>query len=82
MSVLPALAAPFFDNHSGLAAVNFRRQDQFANSFGRVRLHRGSDMCVDVCGYPLAGVVEAVLNDLHRYAGFEGDGCPAVTNCC
>ena len=36
-------------------------------------------MGVDVGGDSFAGVVESVLDDFHRDAGFERDGRPAVT---
>ena len=38
-------------------------------------------MGIDVGGNSLTGVVESVLDDLHRHAGFEGDGCPSVSKC-
>ena len=43
-----------------------------------VGLEGAADVGVDVGGDAFAGVVEAVLDDLHRDAGFEGEGGPTV----
>ena len=41
------------------------------NSLRSVRLQWCSNVRIDVGGDSFAGVVEAVLNDLHRHARFE-----------
>ncbi len=54
------------------------RQNQACHSLGRVGLERRSDVGIDVGGDAFAGVIESVLDNLHRDTSFEGQGCPAV----
>src|SRR6266540_5917595 len=54
-------------------------EDQRSDALCGVGLQRCSNAGVDVGGDSLAGVVEPVLDHLHRDAGFERQGCPAVS---
>lgn len=55
------------------------RQNQPGDSLRDVRLQGCAHVSAGVRGDALARVVQAILDDLHRNAGFEGDGCPAVS---
>ena len=54
-------------------------QNQARYTFGGVGLQRCSYVGVDIGGDAFAGVVEPVLDNLHRHTSFEGQGCPAMT---
>ena len=55
------------------------REDLECHSFGSVRLHRCSNVRINISGDAFAGVVEPVLYDLHWHSGFKCHCGPAVT---